>query len=185
MVRARTLSAVSEKNMIKRLLQNVDSIKGVSNNMVDSFCRSLCLSNIASPYKGVFAADEIPVKRLCGETNFNIVVNLATRESASDIGHFITIHARNNIVFYIDPTGIPCLQHHVRDFLKSLARPLFFNTRKIQNIVSSFCAMYAILYIYYFNEERPSFKIIFAGDGERANDQKCVAYLHQLIDSSK
>ena len=184
--------SVSGRDKVVRILQrHVDSTSGITNTMLNNFCALIC-ENGSSPskYMGVFAADEIPISMLREESDFNIVINLTTRASGAidshnlRLGHFVTIHVRPDFVLYIDPIGLPCIQLETQHFLTSMKKPVFSNEKKIQSLSSPYCAMYAILYTCYFNEPRPNFRIEFADNAKKSNDQKCVNYLRRVVDMS-
>ena len=105
--------------LTKKIRVNTGKYRGLSNKVVDRFCRQMCSDN----YKGTFAADKIPNK-LARHSKFVIVVNLgktgklqATGQKIP-IGHFVTICGMPGQIYYIDSYGLPSVVDTINSFLK-------------------------------------------------------------------
>ena len=160
------------------LRSNVDPTRGVTNELVYSFCRRVCDTN--GPFRGVYSLDKIP-KSYCNRAGItNIIVNLARSDLQID-GHFVFIHIRPDYVLYIDPTGSLDLPIMMVNFLRNCNRDVMYNQNEIQNKKSVFCALYAILYAMYYDRKTVPFKIEFDCEGCKSNDTKCVNYIRRLI----
>ena len=170
--------------MLKRIRavikSNIAPKKGMTNVAVNDICLMLNLKL----YQGVHAADRIP-SHLHRCRQFTVIVNLATRREAQAVGHFITIYAQPEHIFYIDSFGLPCWQKDVRRFLKNCRRPVVFSDRQLQAVNSSHCGLYAILYTLYFDHPRRNFHMTFErnidGRKNKKNDVLCIKYLNQLV----
>ena len=161
----------------ERVKRNVIRGKGITNETVYRYCRMSC----SSMFQGVFASDDIP-KQIAIRTKFILIVNLAPKkvQNPTTQGHFVTICAGPAEIYYLDSYGLPCVEKNVEKFLKLCNRPIKFNSRPIQHMQSSFCALYAILFSIYFDKGAP-FKLTFRTNALRTNDQLCKKYIERLI----
>ena len=163
------------KKIIKtRVEEHVKSRKGVSNDIIRNFCSRVC----GNDFKGVFTADRIDLGIAC-LNNFIIVVNLDKRGS-EDVGHFITIVGSAKNVLYIDPYGLPCWQKDVTRFLNACRRSIVYNRKQIQDFMSVYCGVYAMLFASYFGIN-PPFKLHFKKKKLQDNDKLCMQYLHRIL----
>lgn len=165
-------------DLSRRVRSNVTKEKGMSNQTVARFCRSLC----GDDFKGVYSADYIPT-RLAARGRFIIVINLGVRRGRRGplpMGHFVTVSADPSKVFYIDSYGLPNVEPHVTRFLQRCRRPVEFNLRPIQDLNSVYCGLFATLFAVYLDKQ-PDFKLIFKKQNLRENDKLCVRYLRRLI----
>ena len=169
-----------EKELDRRLKLNVKKGKGVSNKFLDKFCRL----GTSQHFRGVFSADDIP-HRLCRQAHFIIIVNLASRRGpiAAKVGHFITIIVSPEGCLYIDPYGLRCEERQTLKFLHSCHRPIFENVTKVQHPNSVYCALFALLFTFYFDRFQPSppFKLRFYKKNLKKNDKLCVQYLKEIV----
>lgn len=169
-----------ERKIWERVRANADKKKGLTNDVVKSFCSFLC----GKDFKGVFSADRVPVKYAC-LPHFIMVVNTGRRGDSRDVsklpvGHFVTVVVSPSTVYYLDPYGLPCTQRDLLRFFKLCHRPLACNRRQIQDYGSMYCGVYAILFAAYADADCP-FEMRFCKKRLRKNDKKCVAYLKKLI----
>ena len=168
------------KKLDRRVSANARKGKGLTNIVVDKFCRETC----GKDYKGVYASDCLPIK-LCGRHRFIIVVNLQPRREHLNnptllAGHFVTIYAAPDLIYYLDPYGLPSLEPRVNRFLHLCARPVQFNLRQIQDFNSVYCGLFAILFANYL-DKRPNFRLKFNKRRLRANDKLCKDYIARIL----
>lgn len=165
----------------ERLKWNVRKKEGITNRVIDNFCRMAC----SSDFKGVYSADAIPENKLIIRGNFIIIVNLGKRREylrqrrRLPVGHFVAIIARPDVIYYLDPYGLPSLEPLVTTFLQSCKRPVVHNSRQVQHLDSVYCGLYAMLFATYFDKDAP-FTMDFKKKQLFENDDLCVSYLHRL-----
>ncbi len=174
-----------QKRFLRDIANHADKWRGMSNKLVEKLARGLCSKN----FRGVFAADSIPVAKLAGRPRFIVILNLA-RERPGPLfsfnGHFVSIVAYPNSIRYFDPYGLPCTQPDVKDFLSQCQRPIRQNRQQIQDKKSVYCGMYCLLFAAYNDRKNssspPGFKLTFHKRKEqlKLNDTKCVQYLRRL-----
>ena len=146
-------------------------MNGLSNIQISNFLRTH-----TKFFHGVFSSDNIDVK-LRDLDKFSIICNFSKQDQQGS--HFISIISFSNYVLYIDSLGLPCVMTHICNFLKSLKKPIYSNTKQIQGDYSKFCGFYCILYVFYFDEAR-NFRITFSNNLEN-NDKICVKYISDLL----
>ena len=61
--------------------------------------------------------------------------------------HFVLIALKNNTVYYFDPLGLPCINSHISNFMKNLAKKIVSNLLQFQCLNSFFCGYYCILFV--------------------------------------
>ena len=162
--------------------EHVRSGSGVTNTLVNRFCREIC----SSDFQGVFSADCIPL-RLAARPRFIIVVNLGKRkgvEGELPVGHFVTIAASPSTVTYIDPFGFPCVQRDINTFLHLCGRRVYTNLRQIQHFNSVYCGFFAILFASYLDRrhhaKKKIFQLRFKDTNLYQNDKLCMKYLQRI-----
>lgn len=171
---------------LQKTLIHVNEKKGLSNDAIDYFLRRTC----GSDFLGVYSADYLPV-RLAGRGRFIVVVNLGRRKGRTvgplPVGHFVTIVATPEEVYYLDPYGIPCVDGYVLRFLRSCQRTIQTLSYQIQSFDSVWCGLYAILFALYMDRQAsarpPRFKLHFFKQKNKLikNDDKCGKYIEKLI----
>ena len=179
-----------DQRELGRLLRGVEEHahpeKGLSNTLVERFCHLICTNF----FKGVFAADCIPQRKLAKTPRFCIVVNLGERKKKKrgkplPVGHFVTIVASPEAVRYFDSYGFPVTQSHVLRFLRLCKRNVLCTPKQVQDFDSKICGLYASLYAGYNDPGRrrdPEFKLRFYVRRKlERNDALCVRYLRKLI----
>lgn len=153
---------------------------GLSNTVINDL---LNLSGISSKYfKGVFPYDNLP-ENISQLDNFSIIVNIGL--------HFVTIYAEEKFVYYIDSLGGSINNVHVKSFLCSgLKRPIYFNKRQIQSLMSSHCGLYTALYILFMEGSKREKKLLsikklkfFSSGDLLRNDKLCVKYIKILCNN--
>ena len=159
---------------------------GLSNVIVARLARKIGrTTKDDKTFLGVYPADCIPAK-FANRGRFAIIVNLGRwrrEEERGVVGHFVAIVAEGDSVAYIDSFGQDCFQPDVRDFLRRCKRPIRHNNRQVQSFDSMACGFYALLYMLYFTGQH-RFRLTFSKKNLRANDAKCVMYLHKIIDEN-
>ncbi|MBC6498039.1 MAG: hypothetical protein GDA54_06980 [Alphaproteobacteria bacterium GM7ARS4] len=151
-------------------------------------------------YAGVFSADKIPPE-LAGRSRFAILVNLdpweegekrdalrrqrrqaKRRRRPHDEAHFVCIFAVADQVTFLDSYGMKPKQRHVCQFLRDCNRPTAFNSNQVQDFGSSFCGLYALLFLLRL-AKRPASSIRFHREKSNLekNDNLCLNYLLQLL----
>jgi hypothetical protein len=161
----------------RRVREHVIPTRGMTNITVYKFCKEVCTSD----FIGVYSVDSIPKRTLAGRGNFFIVLNLGDGRKKED-GHFVAVAAYPDVVLYMDPFGLePPTDRYVRPFLRLCRRPVYFNHVQVQDITSSYCGLYAILFVWHLDAGRP-FKLRFRRRGNlMINDRTCMDYLRRLL----
>lgn len=101
---------------------------------------------------GVFSADTIPPfppQQSREARRFSLVCNLSKVDEPGS--HFVSIVSFPRYVLYLDSLGLPCTSPHIREFLRQLKTPTFYNTLQVQDLSSDFCGLYCILFILHFS----------------------------------
>ena len=171
-------TAETAAQLLLKVKGNVLPKKGLSNGLVQRFCKLAC----SSDFKGVYSADYLPPK-LPALSNFIVVVNLGVRKGVRyklPAGHFVTIYATPARIYYVDPYGIPSVEPHVNQFLERCGRPVVCNLRQIQDFGSVYCGLYAVLFACYV-DKRPNFRLLFERRRLLENDKLCLDYLQKLF----
>jgi hypothetical protein len=147
---------------------------GINNKTIEGLLQTCPL------FKGVFSCNNIPAS-LSNNDSFSIVCNLSKVEEPGT--HFITIVCFKDYVLYIDSIGMHCFNLDITRFLLNLNRTIFYNTKKIQSITSTYCGMYCVMYILHFNTPlhyQHDNKLSFTIDMQK-NDKQCVKNVSRLI----
>lgn len=146
---------------------------------------SSVLSKRCEFFLGVYAADKLP-KQGNGKSNFLIICNLDVAEEKGS--HFVTIVSLDDYVLYIDSLGLKCHVKEIAEFLLSLGKPTFYNTRQIQDFRSEFCGYYCILFVLYFNRllsgdvtDTDIVGLCFDDNDYLSNDSICVNAITKLL----
>lgn len=155
---------------------------GITNELISELCQRICEGDENNNFIGVYAVDEIPTSYLRTRDNFSIIVNLAARSKRELIGHFVCIAANAISLIYIDSFGLPNMFPGTRELALQCRRPQFVQQTQLQSFESQYCGLYAALFASYFNASERRLKLHFAHHPTAQNDEKCVRYLHELID---
>lgn len=168
----------------RRIRTHVLAGVGLTNEVVYRLCK---LTTMGERFKGVYAADRIPLG-LAAAPNFTMIVNLGRSRGPDggppQVGHFVTVVGRPGAVYYVDPFGLPCAQPQVKRFLRLCERPVKFGMRRVQALDSVYCGFFAMLFAMYLNARpRPKFRLMFHATPAKlkSNDQMCLLYLRRLI----
>ena len=150
---------------------------GVTNNYIEGFLRPL-----TNHFIGVFSADNLPTN-LSKTKTFSLICN---HDKVGEPGsHFITVVHLGFCIFYIDSLGLPCRIDDITNFLGSFQLPVFYNSRQLQAIDSSFCGFYCILYVLYFDKMFESIgfnsKLVFNLDNLALNDKLCIQQIIKMF----
>ncbi len=176
-----SLSAATALELAQIVQRSTGGERGLSNRTVLKLARLLGCS---LDFKGVFAADCIPVK-YSQFPRFTMIINLGTWKDrwtkGNPVGHFVTVSAEAGSVKYVDPYGLPCTQRHVLKFLKHCNRSVEYNDRQIQSLTSRACGLYALLFALYLDDGSFTFKMKFGRIRLANNDAKCMVYLRRII----
>lgn len=172
--------------LCRRLKFNVVSGKGLSNRIINSFCKAAC----GPDFKGAFASDCIPIV-ISKEVNFIIIVNLGLRNRGKllngklEVGHFVTIIGQPNAIHYIDPYGQQPpgagLRPELNAFLRSCNRPLRVSRKQVQHDESSLCGLYCILFACYADGRGGKMQLRFYRVNMKRNDELCSTYLKRIV----
>ena len=152
-------------------------MEGITNNYIEQFLRS-----VTKNFIGVFSANNLP-KNLTKTENFTLICN---HDKVGEAGsHFITILHCGFCILYIDSMGQPCRIGSIQNFMWSFQLPVFYNSRQLQSINSSFCGFYCILYVLYFDQlfnsiAQPS-KLVFNLNELLSNDMLCIKQITKLL----
>lgn len=156
---------MQECNLLK-----VMSISNISIDEILTVCPTFC---------GTFSANNAP-PILHNREYFSIVCNLSNEGEKGS--HFVTIIAFPSYVYYIDSFGKPSMGG-VNSFLSRLNRPVFFNTKKIQDVTSNSCGLYSILFVLFFNASkkfRRKNPLTFSNDLSK-NEQYLLVYVKKYM----
>lgn len=150
------------------MLEKMNKQLGLTNIEIDDFLKKKC-----SNYIGVFSPDTLSLK---SQQIGSLVCNLS---DSNQIGsHFIAIINQKDRVLYVDSFGIKCEIPKIRRVLNSLSKPIFFNNEIIQDINSSYCGFFVILFCLYFDKQR-SFPLTFSTK-LKENDKVCTQWIVEL-----
>lgn len=189
-----------EKELLKSYLrQHVVEKEGITVELVDAFCRAICRrddvrgSQTPSRYQGTWDAFAFPMSLIDRDyANFILFISperemlgLSHWKSPLPAGHFVTFIVRPEEVLYIDPTGTNTTKFHIVKLIENIVqhtkKTLRAQHKRIQGVNSAHCALYAILYCVYYNEDDRTMTLKFTDDPAK-NDKLCVQYLKKLID---
>lgn len=155
--------------MVERLLSTFSKTVGLNSIEIDRFLTKYC-----SQYIGIFASNTLPVAE---NLEGCLICNLSNSNTIGS--HYITIIIQTSQVLYIDSFGTRSEIDDISLFLSSLKKPVLYNTLMIQDLDSSYCGMYAIMFCLYFSK-KPPFKLRFSDNLER-NDNKCIKYIKRMM----
>lgn len=150
---------------------------GISNIYIEELLRPL-----TTKFIGVFSANNLP-KNLIGKKHFSLICN---HDNIGEAGsHFISIFHYGFFLLYIDSFGQPCAIDDIQNFLLSFQLPVFYNSRQVQSINSSFCGFFCILFVLYFDQlfnfaVFPS-KLFFNSVNLSVNDMLCIDHILKLL----
>jgi hypothetical protein len=173
---------MTTEEIANRIKAHVSPTKGITNDVLEKFCKKLC----SSDFKGVYSADYLPAK-LAGRARFILIVNLGLRRGIRKnlpVGHFVTIVAKPASVYYIDSFGLPSTVPHVNRFLTLCKRKIHFNLRQLQDFNSMNCGFYAMLFSYFMDRQnwgKKTFALKFNEKKLKENDKLCMRYLNKLV----
>ena len=161
------------KFLSSQLKQHVNENWGMTNSILNDLAETLC----PRLYAGMYAPHQLKSSRLRTRTKpYTLIVNVGN--------HFVSIYVSKTVALYVDSYGMRIFRPKVREFLKSLEVPVFFNDRQLQSGHSKYCGLYALLFCMYFEcYSNRSMQTYFnfhklAGPG---NDRLCIAYIKKLI----
>ena len=157
------------------------SDKGVTNKFLEDFLVRIC---DPSYFGGVYASDEFNIKLLNGQKRKGWIVNLNPKKK-KDGGHFVCILQEKNVIFYIDPVGLPCLSKPLRAMLVKSGKKILFNSSQIQHFQSVACGMFSVLFLLYFSKKKRGFKMKFDTVDKKRNDSLCFKYLQKIVNSDE
>lgn len=144
---------------------------GITNIYIEKVLKLKCNNFI-----GVFSPDTLPYpnKNMYG----SIVCNLSNSDKLGS--HFIFILIKDQLILYIDPFGVPCSIDKINVFLNRLSsgRKIHFNSTMIQDISSSYCGFFCILFAIYFDKQRSHHLKFYINP--KMNDSLCLKYIKQF-----
>lgn len=179
--------AARRKLLVKRLLGGIKihlTSGGMTATLLDRLSKRLISQRNLCNFYGVFQGSQIP-PHLCSQGRFSFICYLKKWGNGKDIspqkgqGHFVCIYATPTCIWYIDPYGLPCIQHSVLTFLKNCQRDVRCTTKQIQHKNSTFCGLYALLFTLYL-ATRPKFKLRFYKKSLQKNDDRCILFLRKI-----
>ena len=176
--------SISFKEVARRLKLNVIERVGLSNRVIEGFCKLAC----GEIFKGVYACDRIPLN-IAKEDKFIIVVNLGKRSAELNnngqlpVGHFVAIIANMKSVHYIDPFGFPPYQLEIKSFLNLCQRKVKVSQKQIQHLESNYCGIYCIIFACYAAGHGNGMKLRFYRTDMLRNDTLCIVYLKRMFSS--
>jgi len=152
-------------------------MNGVTNHYLEGFLKPL-----TKHFIGVYSADNLPAN-LSKSKKFSLICN---HDKVGEPGsHFITVVHLGFCILYIDSLGLPCRIEDIRNFLLFFQLPVFYNSRQLQSIESSFCGFYCILYVLYFEKMFDSHvfnsKLVFHLNNLILNDQLCIKQISNML----
>ena len=147
----------------------------MSRGVTNVFIEEILFDN-ASHFYGVFSNDNVN-PNLKYLNRFSVVCNLSNGNE--DGSHFVAIIALPTYVLYIDSFGLPCVTENLCEFLSTLNKPVYHNSKQIQDFYSNYCGFYCMLYVLYFDKER-LFTIEFT-DNLKKNDTLCIKYIISMM----
>lgn len=166
---------------VERIISSVGRWSGITNSVVAELCNDICNQEEENRFGGVFPSDQITAASFTRKPFFNIIVNLAEIGKKEVNGHFVSIIGTPDACLYIDPFGLPNSSLKINKFLTLCNRPTYYNTKTIQDLMSPYCGMYAILFCVFFNKDSRRLRLQFQNNPCEENDQLCVQYIRQLI----
>ena len=181
------------ESMLAEVRRHIVPHRGMSNHMLETLISELSQFVSAGSaddalFRGVYPIDLVPQSIFdeSSDAPLLVVVNLASHSAGEREGHFIVLYIHPQYCLYIDPVGLPCYREPLKSALRRLRRPVFSNLKRIQDITSSFCPMYAIAFCVYFTRgesQRPTFRpMYFKNDGGDSNDRSCIGYIQKMLD---
>lgn len=152
---------------------------GLSNELIQDLFSNI---NWVKPhFKGVFTFVDIP-RSLIQKKSFSCIVNIGY--------HFIAIFACEKYMLYIDSFGLnfPPLKPEIEFFFSQdpFSRPVYVNKKQIQDLTSTYCGLYASLFILHLEAKRNKLsnyknrKLSFHKN-PISNDKKCMYFLKRLV----
>jgi hypothetical protein len=116
---------------------------GVTNIFINNL-----LSSKDTFFKGVYSANEINSIYL--QPRESIIVNLSNNYEIGS--HFIAFYRKNNTLIYFDSLCFFILDNNLKSFILKHQLKFKYNKKAIQDITSSFCGYYCILFILYIKK---------------------------------
>lgn len=95
-------------------------------------------SNSKHSFNGVFAMNKLPA--VC--SNGSYVINLDDHDEPGS--HWVAVWCHDGTIEYMDPFGIPPIDKRCLEFLGS---NMFYNSVKLQLLLSSACGFYCVYFI--------------------------------------
>jgi len=103
-------------------------------------------------FKGVYSVNEITPIYL--QPNESIIVNLSNNYEPGS--HFIAFYRKNNTLIYFDSLCFFLLDNNLKSFILKHKLNFEYNKIAIQDVNSSFCGYYCILFILYIKDHKLS-----------------------------
>lgn len=129
-------------------------------------------------FRGVYSCDLIPLE-IANFESFSIVCNLAKHDVQN--GHFVTINAVRDKLFYFDPFGLPPHNKFVKKFIaKCFRKHIFVNMDTFQSVLSNDCGYYAMLSVLLYHYPEYCEHVKFEKDNLLQNDILCKFYINDL-----
>lgn len=114
--------------------------------------------------------------------DFETDQNIDDSSSDSPLGHFVCVQLEPEQVYYIDSFGDVCTDPCVLRFLNLCKRPVIMHRRAVQNRLSMFCSLYAILFtLRALTPKNRRFSFHWDKYASLHNDDYCVLYLRKLV----
>lgn len=101
---------------------------------------------------GVFSKDELPYKRYDGGYIINLQDNLDAYGNFNEGSHWTCFYIQGKQACYFDSFGF-IMPRQVQEFLKPY-KPIIYNLKQIQNIRSSVCGYYCLLFLKWFQAQK-------------------------------
>jgi len=113
---------------------------GLSNIYLLNLAKKLNLKK----FKGIFSCDTLPKPEKHWE-EFSLISNLSKYDEKGS--HFIAIYVLPDKIIYFDSYGIKCTNEFINEYLQTIGKNLFYNTRRIQDVDSIFCGYFCLAFI--------------------------------------
>ena len=98
------------------------------------------------------------------------------------VGHFVYLLFNDEYILYADPLGFPCLNQAMRKKFSTLKKPVFFNSRQIQDISSKYCGLFVCFFALNFSHNKNIPMLPFQSKNLIQNDTICIENLKKIVD---
>lgn len=175
------LLSLAARRILTNVSHNVFPDEGITNDVLHNFLTILC----SEDYLGVFNINNLP-HEITQEDNFHMVLNTHK--------HFVVLFVTPKEIVYIDPVGNPPpsgqfnreLQAFIKDTKRRSNGPnrkLIISDREIQAANSTFCGLYCMLFMLFFDHRLTKPRLKFTSTPSMQNDKKCVSYLLKIVNN--